>query len=175
MLVKSYSERWSAGKREAVLGAMREIRERAINESQTGRGFGAVAIEGTEFQSARYKGGDVGWFTEGTPSRWPEEVVSVGFSLKESGETSDVIEAGERLFVVRLMDVREAAISPFDELVSSLKHSLSIQAKKDAERDWWREVRSGAEVAVFEDVLGRVLVPEGIGDGNGAVQPPALP
>jgi hypothetical protein len=174
ILTKEYSERWSEKKRAAVLEGLVGLRKRAMEEPVTGKGFGALAIEGTEFQAARYKGGDVGWFTDGVPSRWPEKVVSRAFEIAEIGDMSDIIEADSRLFVVKLMDVREAALTPFSEVQGGLTHSLAIQAKKDAEREWWKAIRGSASVALHAAALERVKAPDNLRKSSPQV-PPTLP
>jgi parvulin-like peptidyl-prolyl isomerase len=174
MLIKERSERWSEAKRGAVLEGLEGLRMRALEEPVTGKGFGVLAIEGTEFQAARYKGGDVGWFSEGLRSRWPEAVVTLGFALKKAGDVSELVEADGRLFVLKLMDERAAGVTPFEEVREGLRHSLTIQAKKDAEREWWKAARAAANVEIFDDALGRVEVPENVRPKPTQV-PPGLP
>jgi peptidyl-prolyl cis-trans isomerase C len=172
-MIQDYSEHWSEPKREAMMARMKGFRKRALSEPQVGKGFGALAVEATDFPPARYKGGDVGWFTEGVPSRWPQAVVDVGFGLTEPGAVSEILEAHGRLFVVKLMEVREGGVTPFEQVKDSLRHSLRIQAGKDASVAWWQAARDGVKVEIFEDALERVEVPERPGGEN--VAPPGFP
>src|SRR5207302_3329303 len=85
------------------------------------RGFGRVAIDYSEDQASRYKGGDAGWFDQGlTAYRWPADVVSAGFALKANGEVSQVIKATNGLYLVSKLDTRDAVTTPLEQIQASL-------------------------------------------------------
>ena len=47
-------------------------------------GFGAVAVEYSDDQVSRYRGGDIGWLDDGNFSyRWPKEVLAAGYALEK--------------------------------------------------------------------------------------------
>src|SRR5206468_7068071 len=72
-----------------------------------GPGFGKVAAAYSEDQASRYKGGDEGWFDEGlTHYRWPVEVISAGFALKNCSDVSEVIRATNGFYLVKKLDTR---------------------------------------------------------------------
>ena len=173
LMIQEYSVRWSERKRSEMMQRMAGFRDRALNEPQVGKGFGALAVEATDFPPARYKGGDVGWFSEGVPSRWPQEVVDAGFALTEPGSVSEIIEADGRLFVAKLLDVRPGGVTPFAEVKDGLKHSLRIQARKDASAAWWQAARDGVVLKIYPEALERVEVPEA--SGGGQLAPPGFP
>ncbi len=140
------------------------------------RGFDRVAVDYSEDQASRYKGGDVGWFDEGrTAYRWPAEVVSAGFALKTNGEISGVIRATNGFYIVSKLDSRDAVITPLEQVQTSLQRGLLTEKRREAEAAFRRETRSFAAVETFTQALANVPYPAATMAKTEEPQPPSLP
>jgi peptidyl-prolyl cis-trans isomerase C len=100
-------------------------------------GFGALAIEYSEEQTSRYRGGDIGWLdtpsqTGSLPSRWPREVLEAGFAL-EQRRVSDLVETAGGFYLVMNTDFRQSAVTPLVELAPTIQQSLLVQKRREAE------------------------------------------
>lgn len=167
-------DKMSEDKRKRCGDRIREARNKALSQTSTKgvRGFGKIAIEYSEDQTTRYKGGEIGWVTEGREYRWPKPVVAAGFALEAIGDISDVIETETALYIVRHCDVREAEVAPFEKALPQLRHQLLLDKRREAEKAFEETARTSVTVEIFPEALDRVPVPEPTG---GETTPPALP
>lgn len=138
------------------------------------RGFDRVAIDFSEDQASRYKGGDIGWFDPDKVYRWPAEVISAGFALKSNGEISDVIRATNGLYIVSKLDSRDSVITPLEQIQSSLQRGLLAEKRKEIEAAFRRETRAGAAVESFVQALAKVQYPSAT-LAKAEEPPPSLP
>lgn len=138
-------------------------------------GFGKVAVEFSEDQASRYKGGDVGWYDDGLEEyRWPKEVITAGFALKQNGAVSDVIKTSEGLYIVMRLDSREQTVTPLEQVQASIKRRLLTEKKQNAEATFTREMRAFAPVQTRTQVLANVQYPTTTIVKAGETVPPAL-
>lgn len=155
---------------------MDEARARAValGPESAAKGFGALAVDYSEDQATRYKGGSIGWIEEGRErSRWDPAVVSAGVALRELGDVSEVVTTDGGLFLIRLMDVRAAAVAPFSDVREKIRHQLLLAKRKQAEETFLEQARGSVRVQVFRDALERISIP---GDAGAAeVAPPTVP
>lgn len=160
--------RMSDARREALRARMAEARRRAIEQPAPGgrgaaaQGFGAVAIEFSDDQASRYRGGDIGWMAEGaTASRWPRGVLETGFAL-EKGQVSDVIERDGDLYLVMKSDCRERVVTPFEKVASSLRQRLLMEKRRERHASLVGDVLSCAAAETNHAALAalRVSMPE---------------
>lgn len=111
------------------------LRDRAA-ATQSGRipGFGSVAAQASEDTVSRYRGGDLGWVDTGRRDlRWPAAVMEAGSALPVGG-VSEVLAAGNGLYVVMKQDQREAQAAPFEEVAAVLRRQLIRQKEEALER-----------------------------------------
>ena len=140
------------------------------------RGFDRVAVDFSEDQASRYKGGDIGWFDQDrTAYRWPAEVLSAGFALKTNGEISSVIRATNGFYIVSRLDTREAATTPLEQLQAPLQRRLVAEKRQEAEAAFRRELRSFAGVQTYAQTLMQVEYPTTVVAKSEEPIPPALP
>jgi len=100
------------------------------------QGFAVLAVDHSEHQATRYKGGVVGWLERGGGSdAWTKAVVEIAFSLKEAGDVSTVISRPEGVFLVRLMALQAAVLRPFEAVTAELdrleRQRLTQQAQAE--------------------------------------------
>lgn len=139
------------------------------------RGFGALAIENSEDQMTRYKGGDIGWLNEGEPTRWPTNVIAAGFALSSNGAVSEVVRAQDGLYVVRRVDSRPAEVTPFEQVQDAIRHRLLTEKRQQLERTFLSETRREQGVVINASALAALPAPPTQMVKQIDVQPPSLP
>jgi len=155
---------------------IQEARKLAKDLPASSRGFDRVAIDFSEDQASRYKGGDIGWFDQdGKAYRWPAEVISAGFALKSHGEISDVIRATNGFYIVSKLDARDAVVTPLEQVQTSLQRGLLAEKRKQSEAAFRREARASAPVESFPQALAAVQYPAATMAKAEEPLPPSLP
>ncbi len=92
-------------------------------------GFGLLAVDFSAHRPTRFEGGVLGWLTESPADPWRQAVARIGFSLRQPGDLSPVVESPEGLFLVRLLAVRPARSQPLGEVAPAIQRQL-LQRKK---------------------------------------------
>ncbi|MEI7729605.1 MAG: peptidyl-prolyl cis-trans isomerase [Verrucomicrobiota bacterium] len=159
----------------ALTNQMLAAQQKATQLPPALMGFGALAIDNSEDQSSRYKGGDIGWFNEGEPSRWPEEIMKAGFSLKNNGDVSDVIRTSHGLYVVRRVDARPGRVTPLEQVQDSIRRRLATEKRQQLEQNFIAEIRHAQPVTVNQQALGSITVVTTQLVKKSDVAPPAMP
>lgn len=137
------------------------------------RGFGALAIDYSEDQASRYRGGDIGWYDEGEKMRWPDDVVKAGFNLKP-GEISDVIQTSKGFFVVMKMDSRPSSVTPLKEVADTIKRHLLNEKREGIEQSYLADSRRNLVIETNETLLQSIPLSNEVFAGKQS-GPPALP
>lgn len=161
-----------AEKLEAIRAKLAEAREKARTLPADARGFGPLAISYSEDQASRYKGGDIGWLAEGRDYRWPDPMVSAAFSLETIGSVSDIIQTDKGLYLVKLLDRRDAAVTPMAKVKTRIRHKMLLEKRRETEAAFLAEKRAATDIEIYPEVLASVPLPEA-GKADGA--PPSLP
>jgi len=152
-----------------------EVLELAKALPENVKNFDRVAVDFSDDQASRYKGGDVGWYDEGaTLTRWPAEVMNAAFALK-TGEISDVIKTGKGFFIVRKLDTREAVVTPLAQVQGSIEHRLLAQKRQETEAVFARELQTFAPVQTNEQAFAEIDYPKTTVATAPEFKPPALP
>ena len=169
----------SDDKRAELRARLESVREQVIaNPPRGGRGpaaqgFGALAIENSDDQVSRYKGGDAGWFESGVDgTRWPSEVLAAGHSLK-IGELSPVLESAGSFYLVTKTAERPAVTTPFEQAQSGLRLTLLADKRLAVERAFNEENERLAGVKMNPAALIDIDLPAV--PAKGELTPPALP
>lgn len=158
------------------------LKKTAEHPAEGGRGaaatgFGAVAVEYSDDQSSRYRGGDIGWLDEGNYSyRWPRPVLEAGYAL-EKGASSGIIETDTGLFVVMKTDLRDGSAASFEEAKGALRRDLLAKARAAIEADFLAVNRQLTGAEIRADVLATITLPATTAPPAPAagITPPALP
>lgn len=97
-------------------------------------GFGSLAVNFSEDQISRYRGGDMGWLEVGRfEYRFPKTVLESGYALSVN-ELSGIIETDRGMYVVTKTDQRAATVTPFADVKEILKTQLASQARDEQQR-----------------------------------------
>jgi parvulin-like peptidyl-prolyl isomerase len=136
--------------------------------------FGGVAVKYSDDQATRYRGGDAGWFSEGSAgSRWEGPVMDAVFALGNTGGVSPVVETLPGYYIVKLMEVRPPVLMPFDEASTRIRRSLLEEKKASALKDYYDGLMKKVPVKVNSAVLEKVKADRAAEKGK--LAPPPLP
>jgi len=179
MLFVSISPKATEQAKENARQRMAEARTKALApEASAGGdvGFGALAIRYSEDQSTRYRGGDIGWFTEqAVGDRVLEQpLIQVLYQLSESNRISSVVETARGLYLIKFIEGRPAIVKPFESLRPEIHHKLLIDDRKRIEAEWRAELRTGRQIQVFTQALEQAITPSPTPDKS-VSPPPMLP
>ena len=121
-----------------LAGARKWILSQANLKGRPEEGFSVLAIDHSEHQSSRYKGGVLGWVEGGSGNMdpWTRAVAEIAFSLKEPGEVSEVITRSEGLFLVRYMAMQPAVLRPFESVSGELKRMEKKRLRDQVEEQY---------------------------------------
>ncbi len=165
----------SADEREELISRMREAREKALALGEgDGPGFGAWAVDYTEDQATRNRGGDAGWLEEGVAYRWPEEIVKSGFAL-EVGGLSDVLTTASGVYLVRKSDERGATQIPLDQVRDQIRKEIRTEMIRDMETAFARSLREGVVIEIYPEALAKIETALPAQAAAAEDLPPAIP
>jgi len=111
---------------------------------KSGDDFGEIAYNMSE-DSYRAKSGDVGYMHKG---RMLPEIEDAAFKLK-IGETSDVINAENNWYIIKLEDKKPEQQMSFDEVRDKLKKDLEKERTKELTDKWIADLRAKAKIEVL--------------------------
>lgn len=101
------------------------------------QGFSVLAVDHSEHQVSRYKGGDAGWLErDAGGDTWKQAVAEIVFSLETAGEVSEVVSRPEGVFLVRYMALQPAVQRPFESVAAELERQEQNRARAEAEREF---------------------------------------
>lgn len=158
---------------QARMGAARQ----KATEDQSGGapGFGALAITFSEDQATRYSGGIVGWVETNRGPAWlGPRPTAAAFALRNPGDISEVITDSQGIYLLKLLERRDASVTPLPQVEASLKQGLLADKCRAIEQSFIRESRQAVPVQTYPELLARIPSPAR-GAVAGSQQPPAFP
>lgn len=159
-----------AGKKAELLKRAESARAEALKLDASMPTFGGVAVKYSDDQVSRYRGGDTGLMKKGEGTyRWDKEIMDTIFSMKKQGEISPVINTEGGYYLVKLVELKESAIRPLDEVRDMVRGHIFFDKKSRIERDYFNRLSSTLKVSINRDLLNSVGPPVVI------LQVPALP
>ncbi len=165
ILYQEAPEKGSAARRDESKQRLESALARVSEEPVPGgrgpaaNGFGAVAIEFSDDQTSRYRGGDLGWLDEkANLERIPAEVVKAGRSLPKGGR-SGILETPQGFYVVMKTDSRGGGMQPYEEVAPALRQELLLEKRKAAEVKFVAESVERAHATMNFDAARRVELP----------------
>ena len=145
---------------EKARAKMEEAREKALALKEE-RGFGSLAVEYSEDQATRYKGGDIGWVEEGRPYRWDPAVLAAGFDLENVGDVSEIVTTGDGIYLVKLMDRRPSRLVAFEKAAPRIRHKLTMEKEREVEMNFHQEMRAATVIEIYPEILESIATPSG--------------
>lgn len=134
--------------------------------------FGELAKTLTEDEKAKPARGDLRYFDAKT-TQYPKEVVEASFALKEVGNFTKPVKAGEGYYVLALTGRRKALTRSFEEVKRQIQNRLYRDKRTKAMEDYVAELKRKANVKINDDNLNKVQVDTSMpgGPGGGAPVP----
>ena len=155
----------SDAKRAETTARLEEARTRIVAQPAPGgrgpaaTGFGALAIDYSDDQASRYRGGDIGWMVSGAASaRWPQTVLDAGFGLAK-GEVSTLITTDSGMCLVMKTDAREASVTSLNQVAPALRQELVSAKRRAFQKDFIDGVVQTVAAEVNDDVLAALSLP----------------
>jgi hypothetical protein len=154
----------SEARKEEVRMRMVEARAKVLADPPRGRGpanngFGAFAVEYSDDQVSRYKGGDIGWLeVDNLPARLPRAVMEAGKALP-IGQISDVIQTPGGVYLVMKTDRREAVTIPLGEVEGAIRQTLANQKRQVAGAAYRDESVRRASAEINQAALAALVIP----------------
>lgn len=128
----------------------REEAEKIRAKLLAGEDFGEVAKASSEGNRAA-EGGDQGWLE---PSSLRAELTAVVDQL-EPGRISEVVEAGDELYLLKVEARKNESILPFDEARKGIEKELRMAEEERLYKTWIVRLRRKFYVKVYADDFGR--------------------
>jgi len=155
---------------------MAEARQKAVASSSADvPGFGALAISYSEDQATRYHGGVVGWVEQDHGHSWlSPAATAAGFALKNPGEITEVITDSRGIYLLKLMERREAVVQPLARVEPILRSRLLAEKRRQIERAFVLESRAAVPVETHPELLARIPAPHAASVAENQ-KPPAFP
>lgn len=131
-----------------------------------------MAVKYSDDQATRYRGGETGSLTtkEGN-NGWDKEVIEALSALKTPGEVSPVIATPTGFYIVKLMEKKEGAIRPLNEVKDIIRYQILTDKKNRAEQEFYEKLKAKVNVSVNSELLKTMEAP----DAGVRLEPPALP
>ncbi len=184
LLFLEANSKMSEMKRREVRSRMEDARARFLeNPVRETRGaviggFGPLAIEYSDEQTSRYRGGDLGWLDDGNYAyRWPRAVLETGYTLPKH-ELSEVIETEQGYYLVMKTDFRDGHTTPLAEVAAAIRQSLLVRGRQELNEAFRQESLRMAAARTDQAALKSVemALPNALASAsNRQAEPPALP
>jgi peptidyl-prolyl cis-trans isomerase C len=162
--------------RRALHSRMVEARNKSRAQANS-KDFGPLAIEYSDDQASRYRGGDLGWLDAGNFNyRWPREVLETGYTL-EPNLVSEVIETASGFYLVMKTDSRPGSTVALAEVEAALRQSLAAKQRRAVELAFRESAVRDAQTTLNTEALATVemQLPPLASAQSREPQPPAFP
>jgi len=176
VIYMSLNRKANAEQKSAVEAKMAEVQKSAAALTDFSKGFGSLAMDNSEDQASRYRGGDAGWFDQGAAVfRLPKEVVQAGMNLQQIGQMSPVIHVKDGLFLVMKTDWRDKTVTPLAKVSVSIERRLLAEKKRQIEQNFANNLRGATRVQTEPVALSQIEYPTTTVAQIEEKLPPALP
>lgn len=170
MIKIAVSPKYSAEKKGELLKRAVQARGEALLLKAPA--FGAVAVNYSDDQDNRYRGGDIGWLQAGAEgSRFDKKVSAAIAALRKAGEISPVITAPDGYYLVKLIEAKEASVKPFAAVKDGVRYQVVQEKKQQLEQEFIEQLKGKIPVTVNSSLLQTIAMPA----AEKQAGPPALP
>lgn len=154
-----------------------QAREQSLQLDEAVRDFGAIARDFSDHQASRYRGGVLGWISEGDTARYsyPEPVLETANAMTELGEVSGVIESEDALYLVRLVDYQPRRTRSLDELSDGIRQRLLRDRFRDVEQAFRDDILAASDVELRTDLLEQIAPDGSRKPADPRAAPPPIP
>lgn len=161
-----------AEKNTARLKEVQQLAKTGQLPVDAGDGFGKYAVSNSEHQVSRYKGGEIGWFSKGQDVFWEKPVLDAGFSLKQLGDLSDIVETDKGYYLVRLMEREAATYKSFEAVESRVRHKMILSEQSAVKGRFEKSLKQDFSISVNYEKLDEVTPDTRYAKDSQTVMPP---
>jgi peptidyl-prolyl cis-trans isomerase C len=173
MLHLAVDRTMSEERRHSTRERLKAAREKALAD-RSSPGFGALAIDHSDDQASRYRGGEIGWIEPGRgSSRWDPAVIEAGAALTSPGDISPVIDAGNGFYLLKLIETQPGSTVPLDRVSTTISNRLLTEKRREIEQSFLEQTRASLPVRIHSEVL--ATLPKGSPHATLEPPPPSLP
>jgi len=131
-----------------------------LTRHPTTQAFGSLAVQYSDDQASRHRGGDLGWMNAGEfNQRWPKPVLAAGYAL-EKGHVSDIIQTDTGFYAVMKTDLRAATERSLQESEAALRRQLLTAKRTQLDEKFRQDTEQMAGVTLHEKALATVELPK---------------
>lgn len=146
---------------------------------KTNKGFRDLVAKYSTDEDTKLRGGDLRYFDAQTKDV-PAPVIAAAFALVNTGDVSNVIDAGNgTFFILKQTGRRKATTKSFDEAKPQIRNKLFRDKRQQAQKDFVDKLRAQAKIDIDEANLAKVRIDLSSavddGRGRGAAPAPAVP
>lgn len=139
-------------KARALKNKAKQIRQMAKQEDIAG--FGKLAAKYSDDLQTKYKGGALPWLSKSARYfRLEPDIVYAAFNLKEKGETSDIIETKNGLYILKLIDRKQQKTKPLEAVRLQIQSDLKAGLKQKWLDDFHQQLKTNAEIVTNDNIL----------------------
>lgn len=162
------AEAWAAAETRAA-----DALQKAKAQGAATPHFGAVAREYSEDTASRYRGGVIGWLTQGRRAdyQYDPALLDAAFELAQAGDFSPVLRGKDGVYVARLVETQDEQKRAFEQLRAGLEQRLMQERLAQLESEFRASTLAAAAVEVRESRLAAIAPP----GPPASTQPPAPP
>ncbi len=136
-------------------------------------GFAKAALQFSEHQGSRYKGGEIGWVQKGQAAhRLPARVIEAAFAMEHPGQVSGVIEETNGFYLVTLLERTMQSVLPIEKVDAKVRAKLTRERRETLAREFDETLRKHVGAHIHPDALEQAELPA---SPAGESAPPALP
>ncbi|MDB4956742.1 MAG: PpiC-type peptidyl-prolyl cis-trans isomerase [Myxococcales bacterium] len=158
--------------------ADRVLLEAKGEAGKTNKGFRDLVTKYSTDEETKLRGGDLRYF-DMTNKELPAPVVKAAFGLINTGDVSDVANAGNGTFyILKQTGRRKSMTKSFEDAKPQIRNKLFREKRMQAQKDFVEGLRTAAKIEINEPNLAKVRIDTSAAgdDGHGRdLTPPALP
>lgn len=144
MIFMETPARCSDEKRAELLARLEGVREAVLGAPDK---FATLAAEHSSDQATRYRGGDIGFVTQGVGAEEVDEAaLAAGFSLNASGELTSVVTTPRGHWLLRLTERTPAAVRPLADVREAIRADLRRERAAAADAQIRESLLAGRKV-----------------------------
>ena len=95
-------------------------------------------------------GGNLGWIQRGQLAPSFAQFEEAAFSLKHTGEISEVVQTGMGFHLIQLEAKRGTVVKPYEKVKEDIRFFLQTKKRQDAYLQYVRELKAKAQIVVNE-------------------------
>ncbi|MFH2094046.1 MAG: peptidyl-prolyl cis-trans isomerase [Pseudomonadota bacterium] len=162
----------SADQKERFLQKAEAARNEALKLASHVRSFGEVAINYSDDQSSRYRGGDTGWIKILSKRNRLEKKVMEQLTDLDPGVVSPIIIGENGIYLVKVIERQEPELRPIVQIKEIIRHKVLIDKKKQVEKEFYAGLKKQINVFIDDQAVLKISLFDA---QPGDKPPPRLP